>query len=51
MTKNGAKCASVDLVMIWNNRLSKGIISAQNDVASMLSAHRKADLLQGPHDL
>jgi len=45
LTNDGAKRASVEFFMVWNNNLTKWIITPQNHVTAFLSFQVKANFL------
>ncbi len=51
LTEDRAKRAPVNLTMIGNDCLGKGIITPQNNVAAVLPTDRKAHFLECPNDI
>ncbi|MGD0518183.1 MAG: hypothetical protein ABSA26_11670 [Thermoguttaceae bacterium] len=49
LTKNCPKRAPVEFFVIWDDGLSKRIVSAKYDVASVLPFDVKAEFLQSAH--
>ncbi|OIN94791.1 MAG: hypothetical protein AUJ21_04355 [Anaerolineae bacterium CG1_02_58_13] len=47
LTNNSSQCATVEFFVIWNNDLSKRLISAQNHVTAFLALQVKADFAEG----
>ena len=51
LTKDGAQGAPINLAVIGNNRLSKRVIAAHDDVTAMLSSYGKTKFLESTNDV